>query len=293
MKWDDLQHFLAVCRTGSVTAAGRLLSVNHTTVARRIAALEADLGVRLFDRTRDGYGMTQSAEEMYAQAEQVEESVRAIDRRMFGRDAALKGPLKLTAHSEFANAILAPELHRFHTAYPGIDLELLTTNAVLDLSAREADLAVRFARKLSGDLVGKRLITLGVGIYCSTSYLRRLKRESPRVIINRSFKPPSWVRHHFPDARVVIKADDVGTIAAAVRHGAGIGSLPCMVGDADPKLRRIDIEVEYDDVGVWMVNHVDLRTTARVRAAREFIADVVEQSRDRIAGENSRYASLP
>ena len=147
MNWDDIRYFLALCREGSVSKAGNALGVNHTTVARRITAFEETLGTRLFDRTRDGYAMTQAAENMYDKALDMESYALAIDRAMFGQDAELSGALTLTAPYDFANTVIAPALPNFRKQYPCIELDLLTTTGLVDLAAREADIAVRLTAK--------------------------------------------------------------------------------------------------------------------------------------------------
>ena len=139
MNWDDLRYFLALSREGSVSAAGKALGVNHTTVARRIGALEVQIGTRLFDHTADGYEMTQAAENMYEHALRIEETTQAIDRDVFGQDAELKGRLKLTIAHDVANRLLIPKIAKFRSAYPCIDLDILTTTGLVDLAAREAD----------------------------------------------------------------------------------------------------------------------------------------------------------
>jgi len=125
MNWDDLRFFLAVCRKGSVTGAGKALGVNHTTVA--------GIGTRLFNHSRGGYEMTQAAENMYERAMQMEEITQAIDRDVFGQDAELKGPLKLTVSHDVAERLLIHRLCVFRNAYPKIQLDLLTTKGLVDL----------------------------------------------------------------------------------------------------------------------------------------------------------------
>ena len=169
--WDDLRYFLALCREGSVTGAGRALGVNHTTVARRIHALEDAFGARLFDRSRDGYEMTQAAENMYEHVRHIEELTQAIDRDVFGQDTELKGPLKITVAHDAAERLVIPRLNEFRTAYPCIDLDLLTTTGLVDLAAREADIAVRMTAKPPDYLIGREILPLCHGIYGSAECL--------------------------------------------------------------------------------------------------------------------------
>ncbi|MEO1245765.1 MAG: LysR family transcriptional regulator [Pseudomonadota bacterium] len=290
MNWDDTRYFLAVCRAGSVSAAGKTLGVNHTTVARRIAAFESDLGTRLFDRTREGYVMTQAAENMYDNALCMEEYAQTIDRTMYARDAELRGPLKLTVPYDFANRVLAPILPAFKARYPQIDLELLTTTGLVDLAAREADLAIRLTAKPPDYLVGRKLLPLRHGVYGTRRSLRSMGSE-PSVILFRSERDmPEWVREHFPAARVVLRTDNLSTMHAAVAAGLGLARMPCYEVDADRKLKRLDLPLTPSSWGIWVLSHVDLRSTARVRVTREFMADAIMQNKTLILGEASRYS---
>ena len=291
MNWDDLRFFLAVCRHGSVTGAGKELGVTHTTVARRIAAFEESVGTRLFDRTRDGYGMTQSAEDIYQRAVEVEASLVDIERSVFGRDAALKGPLKLTAPSHLATTLIAPCLPELQARHPGIDVQLLTTNALLDLDARQADLALRITRNPPDYLVGRKIVPLQLGVYASVGYLDH--HEGPHHLLQYiNYDDYAWDEKFFPDGRVVLRTDGVSTLFAAVRSGLGLGWIPCFYGDSHPELRRIDLPLPPTDWGLWILNHVDLRGTARVRAVREFLIEAIMAERELMTGERSRLVPL-
>ncbi|MEO1576670.1 MAG: LysR family transcriptional regulator, partial [Pseudomonadota bacterium] len=258
MNWDDVRFFLALCREGSLSRAADALSVNHTTVARRIAALEEALGARLFDRTREGYAMTQAAENMYEPALDMEAHALTINRTVFGQDAELKGSLRLTVPYDFANRILAPALPAFRLKYPAIDLELLTTTDFVDMAAREADIAVRLTARPPEFLVGRKIMPLRHGVYASPDYLAE-RPETPRVILFRSQRTtPEWMQQHFPDAHVVLYTDNVTTMRSAVASGLGLARMPCFVADPDPALRRLDLALTPSDWAVWILSHVDL-----------------------------------
>lgn len=290
MNWDDIRYFLALCRDGSVSRAGHTLGVTHTTVARRIQTLEDSLKTRLFDRTRDGYAMTQAAETMFDDAVRIEERVHAIGREIVGRDLDLAGPLTITVPYDFANTILLPGLRTFRMKYPRIDLVISTTTSFVDLAAREADIAVRITAKPPETLVGRQILPLRHGIYATRDYLRRNGNSLQLILFSRGDEMPDWAKRHFPDAKVAMRTDNVATMRAAVRAGIGIARIPCFVGDEDRRLCRLDLEMTPSNWGIWLLNHVDLRSTARVRVAREFLADAILEKRALILGEESRYA---
>jgi DNA-binding transcriptional LysR family regulator len=287
--WDDLRFFLALCREGSATGAGRSLEVNHTTVARRIRALEDNLGTRLFDHSRNGYEMTQAAEDMYEHARRMEEIIQAIDRDVFGQDTELKGPLKLTVAHDVAERLVVHSLGEFHDAYPCIDLDILTTTGLVDLAAREADIALRLTDKPPDYLIGREVLPMRHGVYGSPNYLNALDGQATVILFRGNEKQPEWVRQHFPDADVAMRVDDVGTMSLAVANGMGLARMPCYVGDAEPSIRRLDLELNPSTWGIWILSHVDLRSTARVRVAREFLIDVIEKQRELVLGEQSKY----
>jgi len=287
--WDDLRFFLALCREGSATGAGRSLGVNHTTVARRIRSLEDNLGTRLFDHSRDGYEMTQAAEDMYEHARRMEEITQAIDRDVFGQDTELKGPLKLTVAHDVAERLVIPRLRDFRGAYPCIDLDILTTTGLVDLAAREADIALRLTAKPPDYLIGREILPMRHGVYGSPDYLKALDGQAKVVLFRGSEEQPEWVQQHFPNAEIAMRVDDVGTMSRAVANGLGLARMPCYVGDTESSIRRLDLKLTASTWGIWILSHVDLRSTARVRVAREFLIDVIEKQGDLVLGKRSRY----
>ena len=288
-----MRFFLAVSREGTASGAGRALGVKHTTVVRRIRAFEERLGVRLFDRLPDGYAMTQAAENMFEQALGMEALAQAADRKVFGQDAELAGPLKLTVPHDVFDRLILPKLRAFDAAYPHIDLQILTTTELVDLAAREADIAVRLTPKPPDYLVGREVMRLRHGIYGTTRTLRKHSDPVNVILFRSEADYPPWVTENFPSVRTVLRVDDVSSMAAATRSHLGLSKMPCYIGDSDAALRRLDVPLKLSDWGVWILSHVDLRATARVRVCREFLLEAIEQQRPLIQGEKSRYASPP
>ena len=289
MNWDDLRFFLALAREGTVSGAGRVLEVKHTTVARRIAGLEEQLGSRLFDRMSSGYAMTQVGENLMPHALGVEELVSTADREVFGMDAELSGSLKLAASYDVFTRLITPKLHLFTDRYPRIELELVSSTGLVDLGSRQADIALRLSPKPPEQLIGRKIVPLSHGVYASETYLKQ-RRDTHRLILWGHDKTmPKWVEDHFPGARVFARASEIMTMMDIVKNDLGLARMPCYVADAEPTLRRIDVLLTPSDWGVWVLSHADLRSTARVRACREFLIDIIEQQRELIEGLNSRY----
>ena len=289
MNWDDLRFFLALSREGSVSGAGRVLSVKHTTVARRIAALEAQMGSRLFDRLPSGYVMTQVAENLFPHALAMEELAQAADREVFGMDTQLSGSLRLAASYDVLTRLITPKLHQFTDQYPGIEIELLSSTSLVDLASRQADIALRLSPKPPEYLIGREVVPLQYGVYASARYLRKRRGGEKLILWEHDRDTPEWVSEHFPSGRVVVRVSEIMTMVDAVKNHLGLARMPCYVADAEPSLRRIDVPLNASKWGVWVLSHVDLRSTARVRVCREFLIDVIEQQRGLIEGLESRY----
>ncbi|PCI33576.1 MAG: LysR family transcriptional regulator [Alphaproteobacteria bacterium] len=291
MNWDDFRYFLALSRAKTLSGAGQALGVKHTTIARRIAALEQTLDSRLFHRVKTGYEMTQAGENLYPHALVMEEQAQAVDRKIFGLDAQLTGPLSLTAAHDVLDHLVVPYLVRFRQAYPAIDLTLSSSSGLLDLAARQADIALRLTPNPPDYLIGKKVLPLGVGLYASRGYL--CKHPVPdHVVLWENSGPnaqPDWVKQHFPQAAVTMKISDISTLLACVRHHMGVARMPCYIGDSCDDLRRLDLDLAPSTWGVWVLSHVDLRSTARVRACRDFLSDIITQQEPLICGLTSSY----
>jgi DNA-binding transcriptional LysR family regulator len=289
MNWDDLRFFLALAREGTVSGAGRALAVKHTTVARRISALEDQLGSRLFDRLPSGYAMTQVAENLYPHALSMEELVQAADREVFGMDTQLSGTLKLTASYDVFARLVTPKLKQFTDLYPGIDLELLSSTSLADLASRQADSARRLTPKPPDYLIGREVLPLRHGVYASSNYLKKVRVTDKLILWDHDRDSPEWVVDHFPKARVAARTTEIMTMVDAVKNHMGLARMPCYIADAEPGLRRLDVALTPSAWGVWVLSHVDLRSTARVRVCREFLIEVIQAQRELIEGLASRY----
>jgi DNA-binding transcriptional LysR family regulator len=289
MNWDDLRFFLALAREGTVSGAGQALKVKHTTVSRRVTALEEKLGSRLFDRSSGGYAMTQTGENLYPHALSMEEIAQAADREVFGMDTQLSGSLKLTASYDIFNRLITPTLHEFTNRYPGIELELLASTGLADLASRQADIALRLTPKPPEYLIGREVLPLRHGVYASAKYLTKKRSKEQLILWEHDREMPEWVNDHFSGARVVARTSEIMTMMEAARNHMGIARMPCYVGDGESSLRRLDVSLTPSKWGVWVLSHVDLRSTARVRVCREFLIDVITQQRDLIEGLASRY----
>lgn len=289
INWNDLRYVLALAQEGSMSGAGRALSVEHTTVARRINALEKQLGSRLFDRLPNGYVMTQVAEKLYPHAVSMEELIQVADREVFGMDAQLSGSLKLTASYDVFSRLVTPELSKFTHKYPNIILELLSSTGLANLLGRQADIAVRLTPSPPEYLIGRKVLPLAHGVYATAKYLNKNRNTDTLVLWEHEHKTPQWVTDHFPKARVAIRANEVLSMMESIKNHLGVGRLPCYIGDSEPTLLRLDLNLTPSTWGIWVLSHVDLRSTARVRVCREFLINIIQAQRGVIEGLESKY----
>ena len=289
MNWDDVRYFLAVARHGSVRAAAANLRVNHSTVLRRISQLEQGLGAHLFEKLPSGYQLTDVGDEICELAEQMDATSTLLETRVFGRDQSLSGVLRVTLAPSLVTDLLLPDLAFFAARHPEIQLEILTSHETLNLTNRQADVALRLVydrSTLPEHLFGIRLHDVFRGVYIATGLRDREatgKAGSLKWILKtEDGAPPDWARNSLaPDQNYAIKVNDLQVQIAAARAEMGITILPCFIGDADPRLVRIPgVGIRHYGT-LWLLTHGETRRTKRVRLFSDFI-------RERLSG----YATL-
>jgi len=290
MNWDDLRYFLAIARTNSLSAAGRHLNVSQPTVSRRLAAMEERFGVRLFDRTGNGYELSVPGADIFEAVQNVEEDINGIDRKISGRDRRLTGPLRITCTEVMANLYLTPHLMRFLDEHPEIDLSILCTFQHLSLSRREADVAIRMTYQPPDTLVGRRLADTALCVYATSDGGPWRDGDGENL-------PRDWIgwqdetynrmliAEPFPEARIRHRTDDMQTMRSMARAGMGAAVLPCYMADPDPGLRRvIEKPMTENAPDLWILSHPDVRRVARIRVFTEFIAQAILADRDLFEG---------
>ena len=290
--WDDLRYFLAVARAGSLSGAAKALGVNHSTVFRRIETLEDRLGVRLFDRHREGYALTPAGDEMREAAERVDTAIDDMDRRIGGRDLRLSGPLGVTTTDNLVPCVLGEPLAGFHAAYPGIELSVRIDSEFFNLSKRQADIAVRPTNTPPDTLVGRRIAELAFAVYAaegvkpdntSSASLSAL----PWVAFDDTLDhlaAAKWFNATHGGAPVAMRSNNLTTLQTGAAQGMGLALLPCFMGDPDARLERVTDPVPAARSELWLLTHEDLRNTRRVRAFMDFMADALEARRDVLEG---------
>ncbi len=300
LEWDNLRHALAVGTAGSISGAARALGVNHTTVLRRLEALEAQLGTRLFDRQRSGYQPTETGLVLLEQARHMATRAEEVERQVLGRDRELTGPLRVTTAFVLMDHLLPRALADFALAYPGIEVEMVENAVLVDLSSqsaaptqdrwrREADVALRLSAHVAEHLVGRDLGMTQCRVYAlrgapglpqSVTPIDQLTRDAPWVAFERDASGrvyDRWMREHLARSDVRLRVDIFNAKAAMLRTGIGVGILPTFMQENHPELVAVSDTIPELAAPVWMLTHPDLRKTARIRAFMQFVGDALAQ----------------
>ncbi|KTE73067.1 LysR family transcriptional regulator [Sphingopyxis sp. A083] len=281
--WNDLKYFLAVAESGSTLAAAQALRVSQTTVARRIAALEAATGVTLFERRQAGYALTPTGEAMLASALAVRDSADRFGEAVGAQSRDAGGTVSLTTMEIIAITVLPPILRDLRAAHPGIHIDLDTADEPRDLASGAADIAIRSSKQPTGaGLVGRRVADNPWTVYCSRDYAGRHGIPHSREELathpfigggGHIWEPyRAWLKQYRLEDSVVMRYDTASGLLAGVRSGMGLTILPAFLADREPDLVRCIPAREDDTTGLWLLTHERLRHVPRIRVVLDFLA---------------------
>lgn len=283
LDWNDLRYLVAVADQGSTLKAGKVLRVSQTTVARRVAALEEELGLSLFDRRAAGYALTPDGEALLRHARQVAASADQFAQVAASRTRNLSGVVRLTTQEIFANTLLGPMLRELHEQHPEIVIELDTQQELLDLGDGQADIALRSTgQDQSAGLVGRRLCIDDWTLYCSREYAAthgvprtRADLKQHAIIGGGGGKLwlhyEAWLRSLGLEDQVAMHHATSTGLLSGVRSGFGLAVLPCIVADADPDLIRCIPPRDDHQRSMWLLTHDRVRNMPRVRTVIDFL----------------------
>lgn len=285
MEWDDLKHFLAVARTGSLTEAARALKSSAATVGRHIEALETRLGARLFEHHSTGYELTPTGQSVLMRAEEAEAAVLAVEREVQGVDRRLSGKVRIASTEDILAMVVAPALPQFRMAHPGIELEIIGRADLSNLTRRDADLALRTVRPEKGDLLVRRIGAVDLAVYASRGYAEGHGLGSGEVDFSRveiitwveemaTLRGGAWLAERAGQSPVTLRVNTTRLLFDACRAGLGLAILPCFGADIEPGLVCVMPPERVLSIDAWVVMHRDLAKTARVRAAAEFLVSL-------------------
>lgn len=291
--WNDLKAFLAVARGGSSLAAAKALKVNQTTATRRIEALEAALGLKLFERGQGGSRLTEAGQALFAEAEAVERACQGFGHQAKALQRGTAGSLRVTINESMANTFLAPALAAFRRLYPDIKVDMMVSDEFLDLEKGEADIAIRASDALaSSDLVGRKLTDVTFGVYCGVDYA--IEHGFPTCVeeVNdhwliggdgrmRGMPTVAWLAEQAPRAEVHTRSSTLSNLVVAVRSGLGVAPLPRLVADHEPGVLRC-FELPQFTSAIHMLTRADMREVPRVRAFIDFLVPHFNLERARL-----------
>ena len=292
MDWNDLRYVKAIADTGNVADAANQLDVHQSTVFRRLNTLEKNLGVRLFERLPSGYVMTTAGEDFCKTAERIEADVSALNRRISGQDMRPSGTIRVTMTDALLIELLAPCLAEFRSAYPEIELEILIAKNVLNLTKRDADIAIRTTKQPLETLVGRRISSVAVAVYGSKEYLKTHPNLSnlnqhdwigfDESVID--LTTARWLKQNVPEAKFRYRFNSCMGILAALRENTGLALLSCYLGDGDRNLVRVGLPIPQLEKNLWILTHEDLRYVTRIRTFMDFIASFLTSKIELIEG---------
>ena len=297
--WDDLRYFLELARRGRLVSAAQQIGVDHTTVSRRITALEEALDTRLFDRTPRGYQLTKAGQALLPHAEAMEAQSVSLYQDVSGEDATLTGTVRMAATEGLAIEFLSRHMDKFQERHPGITIQLVASTPPLNLSRREADLAITLSRPVTGRLVAWKLADYALGLYGARSYLD----HHPPITQVDDLKDHDFIWYiedlvTLPQLRfideLVREPDFAFQSTSVIAHfnaamsGLGLALLHRFAADPEPTLvhlleEKIDIRREF-----WLVVHEDLRHVARVEAVCDFLTELMKEHQPALLGQTAK-----
>lgn len=292
ISWDDWQIVDAIATTGTTARAANQLGLNQSTVFRRISQLEAELGVRLFDRSKRGFHLTVQGEAILPDIKRLSVITTDIERQVSGLDLRLSGDVRVSVNSTLVRYLLVDELKAFGSAHPDIRVHLDLSDRLVNIREREADLVIRGSNDPDPDLYGRKLMRLHMAVYASSVWVD-LDLQTRAFITDPTSldwvlwegdllmtSPGRWMKTVLKDVTPRFTTTDVETSAYLAEAGLGCAVLPRFFGDRHLGLTRISENIPGVYTDLWVLTHEDLRKTARVSALLKFIAGAIRQTNE-------------
>ena len=298
--WNDLRYFLAVARNGSTLAAAKAMGTSQSTVHRRLQELERRLGRSLIRRHPTGYRLTELGNAMLIHAEQVEAAIAAFERNIAASDQNLTGTVRVTCPEAFGYRLVRSKLlDKFSAGFPGLQVEFVMSDKLLNLGKREADIAIRAVPSSEKEIVERKIADQPWAVYASHAYVERhgrIKRfedvNNHRVIAfdgqMRNHHAARWLELVAPNAKVVARSGSLPSLLLGVKSGGGLSPLPMIIGESERELTRMLGAIPNLVSSFYLVMHDDMKRTPRVRALFDFFVDEIKSIRPILAGETKQ-----
>jgi DNA-binding transcriptional LysR family regulator len=288
--WDDLRIFLTLAREGTLTTAAKALGVSHPTVSRRVAALEKQIGARLFERLSDRFVPTSAGESLLEDSEAMERAALSIDRRSAGLSDTVSGVVRISAGEAMA-VLVARHLPTLRARLRQIEFEVVASHTLANLSRREADLMIREQVPDLDSIVARKLCKVAYAVYAARAL--KLGTAAMPALVERawigfdddhSYMPGQHWLHEQLGRRPEIRVNNWLVLHDAVRVGAGLAVMPCYLADQDPALQRVGGLLPEIATEQWLLVHRDLRALPRVRAAMDALVELFQRHRHVLEG---------
>lgn len=279
MEWSDLRIFLAIAREGTLGAAARKIGQTQPTMGRRLRALEQALGQTLFQRTADGFVLTDEGTAVLARAERIEEEAIALQRQTTGTETQLDGTLRLSSSDWFGTLMLSPVIATFGKHHPKVIVELLTDARLYSLPRREADLVFRIKPCSEPEVISRKLLHIPYALYGKKGSKPPLAGDGSGVrlvTMNAEFAdmPDAiWLKRTLPRAEIALRSNNRQVQAELCASGGGLAVLPRPLGDRDRRLVALDIGVTPPGRDTFIGYHRDLKRLARLRALLDLVVE--------------------
>jgi DNA-binding transcriptional LysR family regulator len=286
LDWDDVKVFLAIARARSLGGAAKALGQTQPTMGRRIRAFEEKLGVALFQRSGEGFALTDAGASVMSNAERMEEEALAFERTLAGQEGEPEGLLRVSSSDWFGLHVLAPVFARFQEKHPRVCIELVTEQRLMSLARREADLVFRIRPFEETEVVQRRLMTVHYALYGARHLVPPQAGDgagTPLVTMDTAFSTMPdvrWLQRMLPNAHVAMRSNNREVQTAMCVAGRGWAVLPRRLGDHAPGLVRADLGELPPGRDVWVGFHQDLKRLARLRKLLEFTVDALAASSD-------------
>ncbi|VAW54661.1 hypothetical protein MNBD_GAMMA06-532 [hydrothermal vent metagenome] len=287
MDWNALKLFLAIAENGTLTGAAHDLQVNHSTVFRRLNAFEDEIDGRLFERLSHGYVLTPMGEELLISAKKISTSFEELERQIIGKDIQPKGTVKITAPNNIAYRYLPRYLTKFNEIYPDIHIELLVSNLEVNMSNRQADIAVRATPAPPEYLVGRKVLPLKWGVYGSKIYEKKhgfpqnIKQLKNHTLIGaagnaRHLLAYAWLDKNLPQ-NITARCDELIAMAAYAEAGQGLAILPD--DQKRPEIKKLFSFDPDESSDLWILTHPDLRHVERIKLVMQYLAKAFSEEK--------------
>jgi len=279
--WQDLHFFSILARHGSLSATARELGMDHATVGRRIASLEAVLGLRLIDRLPRSCPLTEDGVAIAALIGQMEASAQAVLRRARGAASPLSATIRVSAPPALATFCIAPSVAELRRAHPALKLVLQASSSIAALDRGEADIAIRLSRPHENGAVARKIGVMRFGAYASIDYAARPPETWEFIAFDEPLDrvpQQAWLRQFMAGRAVAFEASDLFGQLAAAKAGVGVAVLPTVMGEPEPSLRRLDVMPAPPDRDLWLIAYPDLRRAPAVREVITFLKRCVDRT---------------